>query len=484
MRVVDKVRNALRSFLRIEFPQTTTVTITQQLDFTANAAKNRIWYRGSGEELSELYKQLPKSRTSFWAAVPTKGMEIRKVHTGLPKLIVDTLVSIVLSDMNDIKLPSELSEVWDKLAEENDFKTILNKALTQTLVVGDGTFKISIDNDISENPIIEFYPGDKVEFIYERGRLREIIFKTIYENRHGTYTLNEYYGYGYVRYSLYRGNSEASLDALPQTAGLRNVEFDKSVIMAVPFMIYGSEVYEGRGQSIFDGGKTDSFDALDEAWSQWLYAVRMSRPVKYLPPNYVPRNPYNGEPLKPNFFDNVFVESDGAMPENGGNNRPELIQPTVPHESYLSTYITALDLCLQGIISPSTLGIDVKKLDNAEAQREKEKTTLYTRNKIVGVMQSVIPKLIQTVFNTKALMSGEALRDIDVEVPFGEYANPSFESQVETIGKGRTQNIMSIEACVDELYGDTKTEEWKSAEVSRIKSEMGVESISEPVFTE
>ncbi len=81
-------------------------------------------------------------------------------------------------------------------------------------------------------------------------------------------------------------------------------------------------------------------------------------------------------------------------------------------------------------------------------------------------------------------MSGEALRDIDVEVPFGEYANPSFESQVETIGKGRTQNIMSIEACVDELYGDTKTEEWKSAEVSRIKAEIGVESISEPVFTE
>ena len=66
MKVVDKVRNALRSFLRIEPPQTTTVTITQQLDFTANAAKNRIWYRGTGEELSELYKQLPESRTLFF----------------------------------------------------------------------------------------------------------------------------------------------------------------------------------------------------------------------------------------------------------------------------------------------------------------------------------------------------------------------------------------------------------------------------------
>ena len=43
-------------------------------------------------------------------------------------------------------------------------------------------------------------------------------------------------------------------------------------------------------------------------------------------------------------------------------------QPSIPHDSYLASYVTALDLCLQGVISPSTLGIDVKKLDNAEAQ--------------------------------------------------------------------------------------------------------------------
>ena len=66
----------------------------------------------------------------------------------------------------------------------------------------------------------------------------------------------------------------------------------------------------------------------------------------------------------------------------------------------------------------------------------------------------------------------------------GEYANPSFESQVETVGKGRTQGIMSIEAAVDELYGDTKDDDWKSTEVQRIKAQTGVETMSAPVFTE
>lgn len=482
--IMDKVRNALRSFLRIEPAQSTTVTITEQLDYNTNAAKNRIWYRGNGVELSELYKQISGDRTAFWSAVPTYGMEIRKVHTGIPRLMVDVLTSIVLADMNDIKLPENLTDIWDEVAQENNFEELLSSALSQVLYIGDGAFKISIDTDISQYPIIEFYPGDKVEFVYKRGRIREIIFKTVYNHKNGIYTLHEHYGYGYVDYKLYKDDSEYPLTAIPQTEKLQTITFDNSLIMAVPFKIFSSHCYEGRGQSLFDGGKCDSFDALDEAWSQWLYAVRMSRPQKFLPPDYAPKNPFNGEPMKPNPFDNVFIAADAAMPENSGVVKPELVQPTIPHDSYLSTYITALDLCLQGIISPSTLGIDVKKLDNAEAQREKEKTTLYTRNKIVGVLQNVIPKLIEAVFGTYGRMCEKSFENIEIEVPFGEYANPSFESQVETVGKGRTQGIMSVEACVDELYGDTKTDEWKSREVERIKSEQGVEQMNEPTFAE
>ena len=64
--------------------------------------------------------------------------------------------------------------------------------------------------------------------------------------------------------------------------------------------------------------------------------------------------------------------------------------------------------------------------------------------------------------------------DKDISVKFGEYANPSFEAQIETISKGKTGGIMSIEASVDELYGDSKTDEWKKEEVARLKAEQGV----------
>ena len=71
--------------------------------------------------------------------------------------------------------------------------------------------------------------------------------------------INDKYGHGYVRYELTKNGSAVPLDTLTQTTGLADVEFDKSVMLAIPMMIYSSGTYEGRGRSIFDS-KCDNFD--------------------------------------------------------------------------------------------------------------------------------------------------------------------------------------------------------------------------------
>ena len=142
--------------------------------------------------------------------------------------------------------------------------------------------------------------------------------------------------------------------------------------------------------------------------------------------------------------------------------------------------MTALDLCLQGLISPSTLGIDMKKLDNAEAQREKEKATLYTRDTIINALQVDIPLLVETTIKAYNEFYNKPVTSVEATADFGDYANPSFESQIETISKARTGQIMSVDAAVDELYGDDKDEDWKQKEVKRIKAELGIAEEVEP----
>lgn len=492
--IMENVKSGVRSWLNIQPATELQINIQETLDFHGNAIKNRIWYRGDAGELSQMYGQIPTARQTFWGAKSSPGMEINKRHTGIPALTVDTLANVVLTGLNDLEFKSKADEdVWNAMDKEDSVKKIIGTAIRDALVIGDGAFKITFDKEISDYPIIEFYSGDKVEFNRNRGRLVETVFKTVYEYKSKEYILHEYYGNGYIKYKLIHQDKEVPLDGIPQTRYLSNVAFsgyeeneDGTVktkgqySLAVPVMFFKSNKWEGRGQSIFDK-KIDAYDSLDEAWSQWMDALRAGRSKEYIPECLIPKNPNTGEIMKPNAFDNRFIATESDMHE-GGKNEISLKQPAIPHESYMATYITALDLALQGIISPSTLGIDVKKLDNADAQREKEKATLYSRDAIVDALTEDIKALaVSSIMAYREFTSPVTGNNpVEVEVSFAEYANPSFESQIETVGKGKQQGIMSIEACVEELYGDTKDDEWKEEEIARLKTEQGIATVEEP----
>lgn len=481
----EAIRRGLRNWLQVQPGGSYSIQIQEYGDFELAAIRNRIWFRGDSNELEQLYQQNPEfaDQHKFWASKCTPGMEMRKIHTGLPALIVRTLSAIVLSDMNDFEFDKDIQkDLWDEIARDNRFVKKLEKAVQDVLVVGDGAFKIGIDTSVSEYPLLNWYPGERVEYVYRNDRLKEVVFKTPYNVSGKQYVLNECYGYGYIRNELYHGEKPADISVLGKEFTVNDYRFDDSVMLAVPMQIYESSRYEGRGGSIYDG-KLDSFDAYDEAWSQWMDAERAGRARTYIPDSLVPKNPATGQSLRPNAFDNRFFSTDNDMSE-GEENKIITEQPAIPHESYQAAYSTALDLCLQGIISPSTLGIDVKKLDNSEAQREKEKATLYTRNAIVEALQEDIPKLVEAAVKAYQILQKKPVEEVKVSVPFGEYANPSFESQVETVGKGKTQGIMSIEACVEELYGDTKEAKWKEEEIARLKAEQGIAVLEETAVNE
>ncbi|CAH8715989.1 hypothetical protein [Paenibacillus melissococcoides] len=246
----------------------------------------------------------------------------------------------------------------------------------------------------------------------------------------------------------------------------------------MPLAFFRSKKWKGRGKSIFDS-KADSFDALDEVISQWVDAIRAGRVQKYIPEDLIPKNPKDGSLMRPNPFDNQFTKLNSVMVEDA-KGQITMVQPQILYEAFVASYASALDMCLQGIISPSTLGIDLKKLDNAEAQREKEKATLYTRNKIIERLNEVIPQLVDTVLKVYDTMRNRSAGEYQASVTFGEYASPSFDSVVETVGKAKTYGIMSIEQVVEELYGDTWTDEQKAEEVARLKEEQGLTSMDEP----
>lgn len=481
MKITERVRQLVRDFLQISEAPKGVFLIEEKFDFESNAFKNRIWYRGESNEINAFYRQAAMPTCPFWGARGTGGLDIRKIHTGLPRIIANTIADITVSDLSQIVIDGKAdAELWDSISRENRFEKLLSKAVKESLVIGDGAFKMSIDEEISKLPIIEYYPGDRIEIVRNRGRITEVIFKGTYLHNKRKYILNEHYGHGYVNYRLYTEDKEVPLSSIPQTEALVDVEWTGDFMMATTFAVFDSDRYSGRGQSIYDG-KCDNFDALDEAWSQWIDALRAGRAKTYIPKNLIPRDENTGALLKANPFVNQFISIETDARETA-TSKIEVVQPTIPTDNYLQTYITALDLCLQGLISPSTLGIDVKKLDNAEAQREKEKTTLYTRQSVVDALQEVIPRIVDIAIKASLTSDKRTIADVVCSVEFGEYASPSFEAVVETLSNPNTP--MSIEARVEEMWGDSRTEEWKAEEVALIKTQTGVMAAEEPALSE
>ena len=170
--MADSVRSGIRSFLQISPPQHSTFHITERLDYYGNAAVNRIWVRGDADELQELYCSLPGtvSRVRFWAAASSAGNEINKLHTGIPSIMRKIITHIVISDMGAIRIDGKWQQDWKCIENDNHFKDLLEEAIKEILTVGDGAFKISFEPRLTDLPIIEFIPGDRLEYIMEIGR--------------------------------------------------------------------------------------------------------------------------------------------------------------------------------------------------------------------------------------------------------------------------------------------------------------------------
>lgn len=478
------LKNTVFRILRIKRATDRQIVIQEPLSFQGNVLKNKTWYRGEPAELEQFFKQAAYydvDKARFWASVPYR--KVRKIHSGIVSIVIDRFKDIVVSDLDGIDFGEKeevhpIKDRWDEITEDCGFEELLGEAIAGALSSGDGAFKISISKE-SKYPTLAFYEADSVDFVKSGRKIKEVKFYTEYTSQNKEYRLEEAYGIGYVRYKLFDdAGKEVELSTVKETAEFEDATFNGDFMMAIPLVIFTSSKWKGRGKALFDT-KTDNLDALDEVISQWLDAVRMGRVKRYIPEDMVPRDPNTGELIEANPFDNDYIAV-GAVTGEDGKAKIDISQPQISYEAYVNSYASFLDLVLQGIISPATLGIDLKKLDNADSQREKEKITLHTRNKIVDTLNKVIPEVAKRMLQVHDLMYKANAGDYEASAKFGEYASPDFGSTVETVGKAKNYAIMSTEKAVDEMYGDTLTDKEKAEEVKRIKEEQGIIMMEEP----
>jgi len=473
-----------------------------------------IWYLGDSDRLKNFFTRAnainynmdplynENKKSYFWAVSSTEH-DIKRTHSGHPRNIVDTLVYIMTipNITNDSDQTETVNKNLQKILKVNNFKQqITQQSRPLTLVEGWGAWKINWDKRLSDYPILLYYRADRVDFIYQSNQLRAIIYKDFFQDADGkNYVLYETRRLGdykdpdtgavstslYIEKELYEVTASdqlipCKLESLPQLKDIipQIVIQNFKHFLGYPNIFYHDVSEEFYGRSIFTG-KTDIFDDLDQCMSQGANAVRRSTVHEYFNTLYLETDPVTGLPIQPDAFDRKYIKYSGATGADGtaaGSTPVQVVQPNINFQQYSDEERSLLMAAISGIMSPATLGIDIAKKDNADAQREKEKVTIFTRNNLLDEEEPVFEHICSDLLVAYELMNlkdGEQLKctEYQINVQYPEFANDSWEKKLETIQTGWAGGIMSDEMALDMLYGDSISKETKDRELKFLKDQ-------------
>lgn len=469
-----------------------------------------VWYSGDADELLNFYTRASsidyntdplfnRNKKSYFWAVSATETDIKRTHSGQPRNIVDTLVNIIGLPRIGVgkpdsgvleKIDSRLNEILDN----NNFSRLLvQKARPLTLVEGWGAWKINWDSDLSDTPILLYYRAEAVDFIYRSNQLIAIIYKDYYQDVKGqNYILFETRRIEkrwvkidkdgpdddsnklrvpclLIEKELFKVNGDSEylthvkLSSLPQLKDVKPTIIVENFnrFLGSPCIIYEDNNEDTYGRSIFTG-KIDMFDDLDQCLSQSSNTVRRSTTHEYFNTLYLEKDAETGMPIMPKDFDRKYVMYRGSKDGEGGNgsNFPvQVTQPQVNFAQYSQEETNILLNIISGIMSPATLGIDIAKKDNAEAQREKEKVTIFTRNINMDEEGKILKMLANDLLCADELMHKGKIscKKYDIFVKYDEFADAAFEAKLETVLNAWQSGLMSDEMAVEYLYkGNSK----------------------------
>lgn len=496
-RLVNKLRRGERLAEAPDSERLTFINDAENLQRQA-VEEYRVWYRGDSNELlnyytnQELYGNAREPiynrnrRQYFWGIVSDEA-GIKRVHSGIPNAIVTTLVNAIGTPTITSSDP-DIARALNEIMDDNDFTALLNQQqMPLTMVDGWGGYKLNID---SGQVRIQYYTAKDFEPIYRAGQFIGGIFRDYYRVEDKDYALIETRRTdgkdSYIEPRLYRyrrgGGGDIEIEALhgkdiPEQLRWLNADGDLVLPgypepLAVPCKFLFDPLHPDYGRSIYEG-KIDLFDDLDQILSQDSQTVRVSTPVEYIPVDLMQRNA-DGIPQMPKVYNRQFLMKE-SMPDGNGNIAGDIqtTQPRLDFSQYSADARSKLDFILTGLLSPATMGIDLAKRDNADAQREKEKVTIMTRNNIIDRETRIIRSLMEKAVLLYAYQrTGEIPTGVkpEVSVRFNEFANPSFEQELSVLAPAWSQGAISTEKYIDLLWGDRLTPEEKREEAEKLEA--------------
>lgn len=504
---MQKDLNMLRNTIKFNPFAVAIIDNETDKDFSRRITEYRVWAMGNSYVLRRFFVGTLEYQTCnyFWTRAP---LSYRMIHSGLPGLICSKMPRILFGngiaptvsvykdsgevDKNKTKTATDYTL---QLIDKVKLRDVLTECATNESWGGHAFIKFSFDTELSNFPIVEAADIMATEVVKERNETVAIVFKTWYDdsakkgNKDRKYRLDEIYttdaaGDAVIRYELYELSTgedrRVPLNSIPETQKIvEAVNADDEIVFTglkgmlafekpnkLPSLEFPHSNY---GASDFEGA-TDSFDAVDEAYSTIINEIRDNRTFRYYSSNNFRRDKDTGEILTPDDgFTKNFVLTEGDIDQEQGTNKNRIVDQ-IPDktEEHKAKYLTAVTVALNKAgLSPYSIGITGLESINqsAESQQERNKVTLETRKAKLELWTPYLAKVLSQLlaFNTYLLnrvrvkQDDMPLPDMDitlstVTIDFGEYLQDTDKDLVDIWGLAKTQGISSTQNAVRELH--------------------------------
>jgi len=442
--------------------------------------ENKTWYNNDKQQLLRFYQinngeinQLYPIK-DFYKLVPGN---YPVEHFPLANMISKAMVNLIFSEKPEITIDSgnkKTDQILNKkvldVYEENQYANLLQKAAEFESYSGAVAFKIIVDPNFSDNPIIMVYPKEDFEIVKKYDRLQAIIFKDHYKKGDTEFILYSEYGKGYIVYKLVSCKNgkqkEVSIDSLDETAGLKDLNFynmdgsNSDQILAV------YKENKTNAKSDYDG-ITDDFQALDEIRSNIINYIRKSKIITYMPENMCVQDT-KSNPIPPSdYYSDYTILRDSSPKDVNMEAKRDIVDIQSSIAGYNNTFNDILKNALMTTgLSPVTIGYDLAGANSSgEALSIREKTSMRTRSEKIhrwDIALKELTKLILSLSDIKSIQDKNYIKDYsnyDVNVSFAEYESPTFDAIVGSLGTALDNGLIDEETALKKLWAGELSEE-------------------------
>jgi hypothetical protein len=458
----------------------------------------KYWYRHESEMFFPDIFRVAELKRSFYYG--DGFVENAEEFFGIIPMICESIAKLVNGNgyVFDETVPPEITGRLHPILDDNGFDTgVLKASIIETLGIGDAAWHVYFDPEVSDYPIIELVPPERLKIKKKCGRITEYVIKQqiVIDNEpllyelHTCYTKNRkkteesgavrYKDDGIKqRYRIWNGTKYLDRDTSLKTKVFDEYGVQETEILPLvdfPVVYLPNTLNSTRGAAYGDArpygivfGLDSVSAALDEILSNCVDTVRKAFPFLLIDQQMIPSN-VQGDKDEGAFSTrrHSFV-----VPKNAKEAEKllQMVQAQLNTTEYVEAAKFQINIALNKTgINAATLGLQLSGHVEAEStQNAKERNSIRTRNTLAADYERYLSKLFAVVLQYDDYINGSIVAiDMDtgeeaivaneyegIAAHFNRYIVDTPEEVSEVLARKVTANLMSILAAVREQHPD------------------------------